>query len=229
MITEAEVDEGMDMNTGMFTNVDDAMQVNLDRHNAPQSNRVRLDLYTQEGYSRGRNGFVVLLWWFVQGTLFRFSLHTMNGWRRALLRLFGAQIGSGVRIRPSATFTYPWKVSIDDFSWVGDGVEFYSLDKISVGKHCVISQKSYLCTGSHDLTDIQFGLITKPIRIMDGAWVASDVFVYPGVTIGEMAVAAARSTIVKDIPGGEIHAGAPAKYFKQRLFQIPVVEKGREL
>jgi putative colanic acid biosynthesis acetyltransferase WcaF len=189
------------------------------------TNRIRLDLYNQDGYSRGRSNGVVLLWWLVQGTLFRFSLHQMYGWRRLLLRLFGAEIGKKVKIRPSAKFTYPWKVSIDDFSWIGDNVEFYSLDTITVGKHCVISQKSYLCTGSHDLTDIQFGLITKPIHIKDGAWIASDVFIYPGVTLEEMSVIAARSTVTNDVPAEEIYAGTPAQYMKHRFLHLTVVGK----
>ncbi|QGQ94352.1 colanic acid biosynthesis acetyltransferase WcaF [Paenibacillus psychroresistens] len=193
--------------------------------NTPRANRIRLDLYTQEGYSRGRSGLIVLLWWFVQGTLFRFSLHQMYGWRRWLLRLFGAEIGRKVKIRPSAKFTYPWKVAIDDFSWVGDSVEFYSLDTITVGKHCVISQKSYLCTGSHDLTDVRFGLITKPITIKDGVWIASDVFVYPGVTLEEMAVVSARSTVTNNVPAEEIYAGTPAQYIKHRFLHLSAVGK----
>ncbi len=188
-------------------------------------NQIRLDLYTQKGYSRGRNGLIVLLWWFVQGTLFRFSLHQMYGWRRMLLRLFGAEIGRKVKIRPSAKFTYPWNIAIGDFSWVGDSVDFYSLDTITVGKHCVISQKSYLCTGSHDLTDIHFGLITKPIIIKDGVWIASDVFVYPGVTLEEMAVVSARSTVTNNVPAEEIYAGTPAQYIKHRFLHLSAVGK----
>ncbi|MFD0671321.1 putative colanic acid biosynthesis acetyltransferase [Cohnella sp. GCM10027633] len=181
------------------------------------ANRIRLDEYDQNGFSRGRNGLFVLLWWFVQGTLFRFSLHPMYGWRRFVLRLFGANIGRKVLIRPSAKFTYPWKVKIGDYSWIGDNVEFYSLDTIIVGAHCVVSQKTYLCTGSHNIRDPRFGLITSPIRIEDGAWVASDVFVHPGVTIGEMAVVAARSTVLKNVAANEVHAGTPAKLIGQRM------------
>lgn len=180
-------------------------------------NAIRLDLYNQSNYSRGRGGITVLIWWFIQGTLFRFSIHNMYGWRRFLLRLFGANIGKNVQIRSSAKFTYPWKVEIGDYSWIGNNVEFYSLDNIQVGNHCIVSQNSYLCTGSHDLQDPTFSLITKPIIIKDGAWVASDVFVYPGVIIHEMAVAGARSTVTKDIPANEIHAGSPAKFLKERF------------
>ncbi|HEY2493126.1 MAG TPA: putative colanic acid biosynthesis acetyltransferase [Paenibacillus sp.] len=180
-------------------------------------NIIRLDRYDQSGYSRGRSGYIVLLWWIVQGSLFRFSLHPMYKWRNFLLRCFGAEIGKHVQIRASAKFTYPWKVKIGDYSWIGDQVELYSLDIIEIGEHCVVSQRSYLCTGTHDIYDFTFSLITNPIKIEDGAWVASDVFVYPGVTIGEMAVIAARSTVTKPIPENEIHAGAPAQFLKKRF------------
>ncbi|MFI8656233.1 putative colanic acid biosynthesis acetyltransferase [Priestia megaterium] len=180
-------------------------------------NLVRLEEYNQDGYSKGNSSFVILAWWFIQATLFRFSLHNMYGWRNFLIGLFGANIGQGVKIRSSAKFTYPWKVTIGDYSWIGDNVQFYSLDEIRIGANCVVSQESYLCTGSHNTKDPHFGLITKPIVIKDGAWVASDVFVYPGVTINEMAVVAARSTVIKDIPANEVHAGSPAKYVKKRF------------
>ena len=179
--------------------------------------KVDLSKYDQSWYSRGKSNIFVLLWWFIQGTLFRFSLHNMYGWRNFLLRLFGAKIGKGVKVRASAKFTYPWKVSIGDYSWIGDNVKLYSLDEIIIGSNCVISQESYLCTGSHDIKDPHFGLITKPIVIKDGAWIASDVFVYPGVTIHEMAVVAARSTVVRDVPANEVHAGSPAKFVKKRF------------
>ncbi|WP_341518777.1 putative colanic acid biosynthesis acetyltransferase [Bacillus paramobilis] len=180
-------------------------------------NIVQLNKYNQDWYSRGRNSFFVLLWWFVQGTIFRFTLHNMYGWRNFLLRLFGADIGKNVKIRSSAKFTYPWKVKIGDYSWVGDDVKFYSLDEISIGAHCVISQGVYLCTGSHNIKDPYFGLVIKPITVRDGAWIASDVFVYPGIKINEMGVAAARSIIIKDIPANEVHAGFPAKFIKKRF------------
>ena len=121
----------------------------------------------------------------------------MYAWRRFLLRLFGSQVGEGVQIRPTAKITYPWKLIIGEYTWIGDECELYSLDLIRIGKHCVVSQRSYLCTGSHSLDDPHFGLITKPIELKDGAWVASDVFIYPGVTINEMGVAAVEAQLLK--------------------------------
>lgn len=172
---------------------------------------VDLSKYDQSWYDRGRPSWYVLLWWFVQAVTFPLTLHFMSGVRCAILRLFGARIGKNVLIRPTARFTYPWKIAIGDYSWIGDDVVLYSLDQINIGNHCVISQKSYLCTGSHDIHDPAFGLQTASINIGDGAWVAADCFVAPGVTIGVNAVIGARSSVFCDMPAGQVCRGTPCR------------------
>lgn len=170
-----------------------------------------LTKYDQSWFDRGRPGWYILLWWLVQGVLFPFSLHPCNGFRGWLLKLFGAKIGKGVVIRPTARFTYPWKITIGNYSWIGDDVVLYSLDRIAIGSNCVISQKSYLCTGSHDLRDIAFKLITAPIIIGDGVWIAADCFIAPGVSIGQDVVVGARSSVFKDQPAGQVCWGNPCQ------------------
>jgi putative colanic acid biosynthesis acetyltransferase WcaF len=140
----------------------------------------------------------------------------LYGWRRFLLRLFGAQIGKKVIIRPTAKITYPWKLSIGDYSWIGDNVVLYTLGNIDIGKNTVISQKSYLCTGSHDYTKIDFPIYTEKITIEDQCWLASDVYIAPGVTIGRGTVIGARSSVFKDLEAGNIYLGTPAKFLKKR-------------
>ena len=147
----------------------------------------------------------------MQGVLFPLTPHSAQGLRVRLLRWFGARIGQGVIIRPTARFTYPWKVEIGNHSWVGDDVVFYSLDQISVGQHCVISQKTYLCTGSHNLQDPTFGLQTAPIAIGNGAWVAADCFIAPGVQIGANTVVGVRSTVLQDMPNQQVCWGNPCQ------------------
>jgi putative colanic acid biosynthesis acetyltransferase WcaF len=177
-----------------------------------------LDLrtYDQSNFDRGRSGVFILLWWLIQGICFPLSLHNAHGFRNWLLRLFGAEIGVGVKIRPTARFTYPWKVEIGEYSWVGDDVVFYSLDTIKVGCHCVISQKSYLCTGSHDPSDRSFALKTAPINIGNGVWVAADCFIGSGVSIGANTVIGARSSVFRDIPAAYIAWGSPCRPQQQR-------------
>ena len=109
---------------------------------------------------RGRNAFTVQLWWLVQSVLFKTSPQFLYGWRNFLLRLFGAKIGKKVIIRPSVKVTYPWKLSIGDYSWIGDDVALYTLGNIEIGDNVVISQRSYLCTGSHNYLQEDF-LSTK--------------------------------------------------------------------
>jgi putative colanic acid biosynthesis acetyltransferase WcaF len=118
--------------------------------------RAWMDLrtYDQSDFDRGRPGWFILLWWLVQAITFPLTPHFASGLRCLILRRFGATIGQGVLIRPTARFTYPWKISIGDWSWIGDDVVLYSLDYIAIGEHCVISQTSYLCTGSHDCQSV---------------------------------------------------------------------------
>ncbi|NET61984.1 MAG: colanic acid biosynthesis acetyltransferase WcaF [Symploca sp. SIO2E6] len=172
---------------------------------------VDLRKYDQSWYDRGRPSWLVFLWWLVQAIAFPLSPHPLNGFRSWLLRLFGAKIGKKVVIRPTSRFTYPWKVKIGDYSWIGDDVVFYSLDKIQIGSHCVISQKCYLCTGSHDIQDPAFGLMTAPIKIGNGVWVTTDCFVAPGVQIGANSVIGARSSVLGNIPAQWVCWGTPAR------------------
>ena len=147
---------------------------------------------------RGRPQWYVQLWWLVQASLFAWSPQILYGWRR-----FGAKIGKGAIIRPSARITYPWKVSIGDFAWVGDDVVLYSLGEIDIGANAVVSQHCYLCTGSHDYTRPTFDIYAKPILVGAEAW--------RGAVVG------ARSSVFEDIPDLMLAKGTPAKPFKKRL------------
>lgn len=165
---------------------------------------------------RGRNAIIVQLWWIVQDTIFRLSPQFMYTFRRFLLRLFGAKIGKNVIIRPTVRITYPWKVSVGDYSMIGDDVVLYSLGEIEIGDNVVISQKSYLCTGSHDYKKTNFPIYSKKIIIEDECWLATDVYVAPGVTIGKATVVGARSSVYKNLPENKICLGNPARIIKER-------------
>jgi putative colanic acid biosynthesis acetyltransferase WcaF len=176
----------------------------------------RLDTFILPKNSRGRPAWFVQLWWLVQSTIFAMSPQFLYGWRRFILRLFGAKVGKGVLIRPSVKITYPWNVSFDEFAWIGDEVVLYSLSKITIGNHAVISQRSYICTGLHDYTKSSFDTILKNVVIESGVWLATDVFVAPGVKIKEGCLVGARSSVFSDLPPNMICIGNPAKAIKKR-------------
>jgi putative colanic acid biosynthesis acetyltransferase WcaF len=176
-----------------------------------------LEIYRVPASYRGRSAYFVQLWWIVQATLFRGSPQILYGFRRWLLRLFGAQVGKGAIIRPSVTVTYPWKVKIGSYSQIGDDVVIYSFAEITIGKNVVVSQKSYLCAGTHDFRSESFDIQAFPIVIEDEVWLAADVFVAPGVTVGKGTVVGARSSVFTDLPEMMICTGCPARPVRSRL------------
>ena len=180
---------------------------------------IDLRTYDLSNFDRGKPRWYVMLWWSFQAIAFPLSLHNFNSWRCFLLRLFGAKIGKGVVIRPSSRFLFPWKVTIGDYSWIGDNVVFYSLDRITIGSHSVISQKTYLCTGSHDISDRSFALITAPIEIGNGTWIATDCFVAAGISIGSNSVIGAKSNVIKDISSQQVAWGNPCLPRYSRSFK----------
>ena len=169
----------------------------------------------QNGF-RGRSRIYVQFWWLIQSTLFGCSPQFMYRWRVFLLKSFGAKIGSNVLIRPSARVTYPWKVRIGDNSWIGDNVTVYSLSDITIGTDVVISQRSYICAATHDYSKTSFDMIGKKVTIEDQVWLATDVFVAPGINIGRGAVIGARSSVFKDVPPGNISVGNPSIVVRSR-------------
>jgi putative colanic acid biosynthesis acetyltransferase WcaF len=177
----------------------------------------RLDQFKLPPGFRGRPGWYVQLWWIIQAVFFNTSPQFLYGWRRFLLRCFGAKIGRGVIIRPSVHTQFPWKVTIGDYSWIGDQVILYSLGNIIIGKHVVISQKTYLCAGTHNYKDPHFAIDNPSVVVEDECWLATDVFVAPGVQIGAGTVVGARSSVFKSLPPGKVCNGSPAVCIKDRL------------
>ncbi len=176
-----------------------------------------LERFTMPDHFRGKPGWYAQLWWLVQALLFKTSPQFLYGWRRFLLRSFGAKVGKGVILRPSVHTQFPWKVTIGHHSWIGDEVVLYSLGEIIIGNNVVVSQRSYLCTGSHRYDRPAFDIYAVPIVIEDECWLATEVYVAPGVTIGKGTVVGARSSVFKSLPAGKICMGSPAKVVRERV------------
>lgn len=168
---------------------------------------------------RGRPAWFVQIWWLAQSLLFHTSPQFMYGWRRFLLKLFGARIGSNVLVRPSVTVTYPWKLTVGDNSWIGDHVTLYTLGPIVIGHDAVVSQHSYLAAATHDHTKPSFDIFAKQITIEDEVWVAAHCFIGPGVTVGRGAVVGSCSVAFKDVPPMMVCMGNPLKVIRPRVVE----------
>lgn len=155
-------------------------------------------------------------WGIVWALLFRPSPRPFFGWRRFILRCFGAQIGKGVHVYPSAKIWAPWNLEMGEHSCLSFSTDCYSVDKIRIGPHATVSQYVHLCSAGHEITDPHMRLTTAPIVIGAGAWVCAGAYVSPGITIGEGAVVAARAVVVKDVAPWDVVGGNPAKFIKKR-------------
>jgi len=152
-----------------------------------------------ERASWGRPSWVVYLWGACELLFVTNPWQISSSLRVHALRAFGASIESGVIFRPRTRVRFPWKLSIGADSWIGEGVWFHNQDKIFVGRDVVISQESFLTTGSH-AHRVDMGLVTRPIRIEDGAWITSRCIVLGGVTVGRSAVTTPGTVISTDVP-----------------------------
>ncbi len=158
-----------------------------------------------------------VLWSVAEATLFRLTWPTWYGYRGWLLRRFGAKVDRQARVRRTCRFVCPWNVTLGANTATGDGVIFYALGSITVGKRVTISQYAHLCAGTHDYRDPEaMPLIRAAITVHDDAWVAADAFVGPGVTVGAGALLGARGVACKDLEPWTIYAGNPAKAIKPR-------------
>ena len=166
------------------------------------------------------------VWQVVWLLLYRPTPRLFHPWRCLLLRLFGAKLGRAVHPYPSARIWAPWNLEMGDHACLSEGVDCYCVAPVRIGAQTTVSQYSFLCTASHDYTRADMPLVTAPITIGERAWLTADVFVGPGVTIGDGAVVTARSSVFADIPPWVVARGNPAVPVKARVLQGDQPEEG---
>jgi putative colanic acid biosynthesis acetyltransferase WcaF len=154
--------------------------------------------------------------WALVQPLWRWSPRWCWGWRRNLLRVFGAQVGEGVRVYPAARLHQPWNLVIGPRCTIAWNSIIYCLGSVTIGADVVISQGAHLCAGDHAIRDPNFPLLKRPITVADGVWIAADAFIGPSVSIGERAVVGARAVVMRDVPALAVVAGNPARVVSQR-------------
>jgi putative colanic acid biosynthesis acetyltransferase WcaF len=160
-----------------------------------------------------------MLWARVQATLFRLSPPTAYGWRRFLLRRFGATLHPTAIVRRTVRVECPWHLTMGANSCLGDRVIAYCLGPITLGARVTVSQHAHLCAGTHDHTVPGLPLLRPPITIGDDAWIAADAFVGPDLTVGDGAILGARACAYADLEPWTIYGGNPARAIKPRAYE----------
>ena len=170
-----------------------------------------LSSYDNSWYSPGRSSVIRALWYVVSLAIFESGWVPFSRVKRWLLSLFGAKIGRGLVIKPRVFIKYPWRLEVGDHCWIGQGAWIENLANVRIGSQVCISQQVYICTGSHDFRRRTFDLVTRPVVVGNGAWLAARALVLGGVAIGAKAVVAAGRVVNKDVPPATIVAGQPAR------------------
>jgi len=172
---------------------------------------IDLSQFGNGDFQRGASRLKELAWWFARSLFFAGWFPLPSAVKVRILRLFGARVGQGVVIRSRVDISFPWRLSLGDHVWVGDEVKILSLAEIEVGSHVCLSQRAFLCTGSHDFGSTAFDLRTGPIRIGRGCWIGAQAFVGPGVVFEPGSRCMAGAVVVRAVARGSTVGGVPAR------------------
>ena len=180
--------------------------------------QVNLKNYNNDWFAPGSK-IKIILWTLTSALLFRTSLPVPSAIKAAILKMFGANIGAGVVIKPNVNIKYPWKLSIGDQTWIGEDVWIDNLAAVNIGDNCCLSQGCYLLTGNHDFTSSTFDLMISEINIENEAWVGAKSVVCPGVTLQRASILTVGSIATKNMDELGIYQGNPATKIKQRVIK----------
>jgi putative colanic acid biosynthesis acetyltransferase WcaF len=162
------------------------------------------------------NRLTRVVWGLAWLLLARWTPPPLHGWRRLVLKAFGARVAPGAKVHASVSVWLPANLELGANTLVGPGARLYNQGRITIGARTVISQGAYLCASTHDIHDPHFQLVVRPIVIGEQCWVAADAFVGPGVTMGDRAVLGACGALFGNAEADGVYSGNPAQFIKPR-------------
>jgi putative colanic acid biosynthesis acetyltransferase WcaF len=170
-----------------------------------------LSRFDNGGFERGAPAWKEALWRLCQGLFFQPLWHVPSCWRAFLLRAFGARIGLRPVIRAGVNISFPWRLELGDDVWIGEDVMILTLAPVRIASNVCLSQRCFLCTGSHDHRQETFDLVVRPIEIGAGCWVAASAFIGPGVVLPAGTMVGAGAVMVKSPSQAGVWVGNPAR------------------
>jgi len=137
---------------------------------------------------------------------------------RALLgELFGQTLDPSVTLIPPFYATGGSNTRIGQRVFINQNCTIYDLGGIDIGDDVMIGPNVSLITSGHPLdpAERRSGVTASPIAIGRNVWIAANVTVIGGVTVGENSVIAAGAVVTRDVPPNTLAGGNPAKVIRQ--------------
>lgn len=179
-------------------------------------NKVDLNLFSSKSFNKGKNNFIIILWYFVNALIVKASWNPFMGLKIILLKSFGAKVGNGLVIKNNVIIKYPWKLAIGENCWLGENCWIDNLDYVTIGNNVCISQGAMLLTGNHDYTQLSFDYRNASILIEDGVWIGAKAIVCPGVICKSHSILYAGSVASRNLDSFSIYQGIPAVKIRER-------------
>ena len=174
------------------------------------SKAVDLSSFNGMSFDKGAGIVKITLWYFVNALFVRASWNPFMSVKIFLLKVFGARIGRGLIIKNNVIVKYPWKLTVGDNCWLGEGCWIDNLDYVNIGNNVCVSQGVMLLTGNHDYKVYSMPYRNAPIVLEDGSWIGARAVVCPGVTVHGNSVLSVGSVAAHDMEEGMIYQGVPA-------------------
>jgi putative colanic acid biosynthesis acetyltransferase WcaF len=177
-----------------------------------------LSKFSTGDYKVGAGKLKVLIWYFINYYIFNSAFPWPYGIKTSLLKMFGANVGTGLVIKPKVRIKNPWRLTIGSNCWIGESVWIDNLEDVVIGSNVSISQGALLLTGNHDYTVSSFPYRLGKITIDDGVWVGAQAVVCPGITCKRYSILTVGSIASKTLEEAGIYAGNPAVWVRARKF-----------
>lgn len=179
-------------------------------------NETNLSSFNNNWYKPG-NLLKISLWYLTNQLIFNTVIPFSSELKCALLKRFGANVGSTILIKPKVSIKYPWLLYIGNNVWIGENVWIDNLAQVSIGSNVCISQGAMFLCGNHNYKKPTFDLMIGQITLEDGVWIGAKAIVCPGITCKSHSILTVGSIATKDLEAYSIYQGNPALKIKDRI------------
>lgn len=138
--------------------------------------------------------------------------------KEQLIRNLFGSVGVHPDLNPNFRCEFGRNIHVGDHFYANYDSVILDGAKVTIGDRVLFGPKVGLYTSNHsfDAREREIGgCIAKPITIGNRCWLAANVTVLPGVTIGDDVIIGAGSVVTHDIPSNVVAVGNPCHVLRK--------------